>query len=268
MKGRLFMLTLVLVMANPVQLMGQSSTGRKIGKATKDAERTENTIEKGKELMNKIFKKKNKGDENEEDSDSEGSNTPVSSKNREKGSGKGSESPYFMEFTIGEEYFLLDAYNDPDWLGLHAEKDRENEYLSYLSINALKTGYLNKKGKTGAINFVMAPKDRNIKNQTYSFQKGEDAYNPLISFYFALGDTNYYSSKPVFITIDSTQSYVHTMGGYITIVRNENTKDGIVEGSFRMEGITIERNKKLVSEGNVAEGKFRMPISIGQRMSN
>ena len=253
MKSKILLIAITLLTITPYTIVAQSTTGRKIERAGKDMENTENTIEKGKELIDNLFKKKNRTNGDKEESE---------------GNHEGGESPYYMEFTIGGEHFFLDDFNDPDWLGLHAEKDRENDYLSFVRINALKTGYLNKKGKTGAIDFVIAPKDRHVKNQIYSFEKGGDAYSPLITFYFDLGDTNYATSKPIFETSGNTQSYVHTIAGQITFVRAENTKDGIVEGNFRLEGIQIKKNKKLISEGNVAEGKFRMPISIGQRMSN
>ncbi|WOD43705.1 hypothetical protein [Hwangdonia lutea] len=249
MKTLKLTISVVCILFLSVSAYSQNKTVEKIENTKETVKKTNETVKEVGKLFKSVFGKKKK-------------NKKVKNKREV------TNSPYYIEFTIGDEYFFLDGYNDPDWVGLHAEKDRENDYLSVLRITAMKTGYLNKKGKSGAIDFVMAPKDRHVTNKAYTFNKGESAYAPLVSFYFTLGDTNYASSKPVFVNSENSKSYTHSISGQITLTKSENKKDGIVEGDFRLEGIVVKKDKKTIAEGKVMFGKFRMPISIGQRMQN
>jgi hypothetical protein len=261
MKTKILIFPLMFLLAYSVQIQSQSNTGKKIETVGNDVQKAEDAFKKGKSLLNNLFNKKKKNKANNQETEPNDSSPSIFSNGGETENHDVGKSPYYLEFTIGDEYFLLDAYNDPDWVTLHAEKDRENDYLSFLNINGMKYGSIDGRGG-GALNFTMVPKDRQLKNETYAFTKGESSYDPMIFFYFTLKDKVYELSKP------EKETMTHTSSGSLTLIRCENTEKGIVEGTFKMTTIIVTKNKKIINENAYAEGRFRMPISIGNRMRN
>jgi hypothetical protein len=231
--------TLLIISFLNCNMFAQNKTIKNIENTGNAIENTEKTIKNGKELIGKFFKKNKKEDRNENADD----------KNIK------AETDYFMEFTIGGEKFYMDVYNDSRWYTFHAKLDKENEQMSGLFLQGWKMGFADG-GKTAYFTLSMVPKDRQIKPTTYRFEKGSSSFEPMAFFKFDDDKTSYEMAKP-------GGTNIHQASGEVSISLCENVEHGIIEGSFKLQDITISKGNKIISENNSAEGTFRVPVNYG-----